>query len=238
MDNAGYVSLSRQSGLKRELNSIANNIANINTTGFRREGVVFSEHVKRLDSGDPSVSIASAGHHYIDMTPGEIRLTGNPLDFAIEGEGFFTIEGPDGPRLTRAGAFTLNAEGELVTQDGARVLDDGGGAIVFPPNAVGLAGAQDGTLSANGQVVGRLGVVTVDPLSLSRVGGNLFATNAGVEPLEAFSVRQGAIESSNVSAVAEIAHMIEVQRTYEMGQKFLQSDDERTTRMIRAVAQA
>lgn len=237
MDNAAYVSLSRQSGLMREMNAIANNIANINTTGYRREGVVFAEHVKRLDGGEPSLSIATAGRRYIDTNIGEVRLTGNPLDFAIESEGFFLVEDANGQRLTRAGAFSLNAVGELVTADGRRVLNEGGAPIAFPPDVVEITAAQDGTLAADGQVVGRLAVVTADPAYLVRVGDNLFQTDQEVEPAEDARVRQNALESSNVNAVTEIAHLIEVQRAYEMGQKFLQEEDERVRKVIRATGQ-
>ncbi len=117
MDAAGYVTLTRQSGLMREMELIANNIANASTAGFRREGVVFSEYVRRLDDA-PSLSMAHASARHVDLTPGETEMTGAAFDFAIEGEGFFLVETPQGNRLTRAGMFTPSAEGELVNPDG------------------------------------------------------------------------------------------------------------------------
>jgi flagellar basal-body rod protein FlgF len=238
MDNTSYVALSRQTGLMRELNAIANNIANINTTGFRREGALFLEQIDKLDAEGEGVAVATTtSRHYIDLNEGEIKSTPNPLDFAIEGEGFFVIETPQGPRLTRAGSFSLNGNGEIVTIDGKRVLDESGGAIVVPLEAVNIAAAPDGSITADGQVVGKLGVVTAEPSMLIREGDNLFKAEEGYTPAAEARVRQNAIEGSNVSAVTEIAKLIEVQRTYEMGQKFLQTDDERVLRAVRQIGQ-
>lgn len=236
MDNAGYVSLSRQSGLLRELNSIANNIANVSTTGYRRESTLFAEHVKALGS-DPSVSIATTAGNYIDFSEGEITPSNNPLDFAIQGDGFFLVKTPSGPALTRAGAFTLNSVGEIVDPDGRQVLDEGGSPIVVPSQAKSIAATPDGTITADGQPVGKLGMVTADPNFLVREGDNLFRASKGYQPLENAKVRQFALEGSNVSAVAEIAKLIEVQRTYEMGQKFLSDENDRIKQTVRELGQ-
>lgn len=238
MDNAGYVSLSRQSGLMRELNMIANNIANVSTSGYRRESVIFAEHVKAMDGGDPSLSIATMNHRYVDFSAGQISGSDNPLDMAIEGDGFFLVESPDGPRLTRAGSFSLNGVGELVNSEGRRVLDEGGGALVLPPQSTSIAVAADGSITADNQPVGRIGVVTADAAYLVREGDNMFRAERGYTPVDAPRVRQNALEGSNVSAVTEIAHLIEVQRAYEMGQSFMQSDDERIKRTVRELGQS
>lgn len=238
MDNAGYVGLTRQAGLLRELNTLANNIANVSTTGYRRGSLLFAEHVKALGGDDPSLSMATASRSFIDFTPGEIKTTGNPLDFAIESDAFFMIETPAGQRLTRAGAFTANAVGELVTPDGARVLDEGGGAIVIPPSAREISAAPDGTIFADGQPVGRLGLAKVDPALLVREGDNLFRADKGFDIAENPRVRQFALEGSNVSAVNEIAQLIEVQRTYEMGQQLFQGEDDRIRRTVRELGQS
>jgi len=237
MDNAGYIDLSRQSGLLREMNAIANNIANVNTIGYRRESALFAEHVKALDDVDPSISIATMDRRYVDFTEGELATTQNPLDVAIEGQGFFLVESPDGPRLTRAGSFSLNAVGEIITLGGRRVLDEGGGPLVIPPQAGSIAVASDGSITADGQAVGRFGVVTADSASLVREGDNLFRADSGYETATTARVRQNALEGSNVSAVSEIARLIEVQRTYEMGQKFLQDENERIMRAVRELGE-
>lgn len=237
MDNAGYVSLARQTGLMRELSSIANNIANVNTTGYRKESVLFGEHVKALGADEPSLSMATMDRRFVDFTPGDIKETGRTLDFAIEGDGFFLVQTPQGTGLTRAGSFSLNDVGELITTSGQRVLDEGGGAIVIPPEARTISVSPDGAISADGQQVARLGVVTANEAGLERVGDNAFLATGGYQTATTARVHQGALEGSNVSAVNEIAKLIEVQRTYEMGQKLLSDDDQRIVRTVRELGQ-
>ena len=234
MDAAGYATLNRQSGLMREMGLVANNIANSSTTGFRREGVVFSEFVAALDQ-DPSLSMAHASGRHVDLSQSTLSQTGGQFDFAIQGEGFFLIDTPQGQRMTRAGSFTPSAEGELVTPDGYRLLDAGGAPIFIPPDAKGVALAADGTLSTNGQPIAQVGLwQPTDPLSLKHQAGTLFAADA-VEPAEGATILQGQLEDSNVEPVSEIARMIEVQRAYELGQKFLDAEDERVRGVIQAL---
>jgi flagellar basal-body rod protein FlgF len=234
MDAAGYATLNRQSGLMREMGVVANNIANSSTTGFRREGVVFSEYVAALDQ-DPSLSMANASGRHVDLSQSTIAQTGGQFDFAIQGEGFFLIDTPQGQRLTRAGSFTPSDAGELVTPDGFRLLDAGGAPIFVPPGARGIALAGDGTLSADGQPIAQVGLwKPSDPLSLRHQAGTMFAADA-VEPAEGATVLQGMLEDSNVEPVSEIARMIEVQRAYELGQKFLDGEDERVRGVIQAL---
>lgn len=233
MDAALYTTLNRQSGLMREMGVVANNIANSSTTGFRREGVVFSEYVAALDR-DPSLSMAHASGRHVDLSPGTLSQTGGAFDFAIQGEGFFLIETPQGERLTRAGSFTPSPEGELVTADGYRLLDAGGAPIFVPPDAR-VALARDGTLSANGEPVAQVGLWRpTDPLTLRHQSGTLFDGGA-LEPIENGQFLQGMLEDSNVEPVSEIARMIEVQRAYELGQKFLDAEDERVRGVIQAL---
>ncbi len=237
MDNAGYIGLSRSAGLMRELNAIANNIANISTNGYRREGSVFAEHVKALDGVDPSISMATLSHRFVDFSAGDITRTDNPLDFAIGGEGFFLVETDAGQRLTRDGAFSMNGVGELVNGSGARVLDESGGAVIIPPEATNVTVSPDGAIYADGQAVGRIGVVTADVASMVREGQNLFRADKGFEPVENPEVRQFSVEGSNVSAVTELARLIEVQRTYEASKKFTADEDERVRQTVRTLGQ-
>ena len=235
MDNAGYIGLSRNAGLSRELTTIANNIANISTNGFRREGAVFAEHVRALDNNDPSLSIATMTRRYVDLNPGEITSTDNPLDFAIEGEGFFLVETPGGERLTRDGAFSLNQNGELVTSSGARVLDDAGGAVVIPAGSTDINAAGDGTIFVDGQPIGRINVVAADPAFLTRDGDNAFRAENDFQPVENPLVRQNALEGSNVNPVTELARLIEVQRTYDSSRNLMQQEDERIMRTVQTL---
>lgn len=227
MDNAGYTSLTRQSGLMREMRIVANNIANAATTGFKQEGVIFSEYVQGLPEG-ASLSMANGNVRNTSLAQGALTQTGGQFDFAIEGDGFFLIETPQGERLTRAGNFTPNGEGDLVTVDGFRVLDAGGAPIFIPPDAADLAVSADGTISSNGAPLGQMGLVQpVDRLDLVREDGVRFRADGGFEPNETARIVQGSVEASNVNPVLQLARMIEVQRAYELGQSFAEAEDER-----------
>jgi len=231
MDAIGYTTLTRQAGLMREMDVIAQNIANISTAGFRREGVVFSEYVQRMGDG-PSLSMAHGNARAVDLSQAGLSATGGTFDFAIQGEGFFLIETPDGQQLSRAGAFTPSAAGELVTPDGHRLLDEGGAPVFVPPGAGKVVMARDGTLSADGAPLARVGLwQPVDPLSLRHQAGTQFSADA-VEPAEGAVLMQGFLEDSNVEPVSEIARMIEVQRAYELGQTFLDREDSRLRGVI------
>ena len=234
MDNIGYTTLTRQSGLMREMQVVANNIANISTTGFRREAVIFSEFVTRLDD-DPSLSMAHGQTRSVDLEQGGLSTTGGTFDFAIQGEGFFQVSTPDGPRLTRAGSFTPSATGELVNMDGHQLLDGGGAPVFVPPDAGAISMASDGTVSANGVPLAKIGLwQPSNPLTLRHEGGTLFSAD-GMEPAEGATLMQGMLEDSNVEPVSEIARMITVQRAYEMGQKLLDSEDARVRGVIQTL---
>ncbi len=228
MDNAGYTTLTRQAGLLREMQTVANNLANLSTTGFRKEGVIFAEHVKALDGAESSLSMATANVRLTVQQQGTLTQTNGNFDFAIEGDGFFMIQTPDGDMLSRAGSFTPNAEGELVTPDGYRLLDGGGAPIFIPPDARSIAVSADGTLSVDGVPQTQISLFNpVDPTDLTRQNGVRFSINGEVEAVEGSSIMQGFIEDSNVSPVIEIARMIEVQHAYELGQSFMDKEDER-----------
>jgi len=230
-----YTTLSRQQGLMREMRMIANNIANQATTGYRQQGVIFSEYVRRTDEAG-SVSMSAAQVRDSSFAQGGLTRTGGQLDLAIEGDGFFLVQTPQGERLTRNGAFATSSAGDLVTQDGHPVLDSGGAPVFIPPDATDLAIAQDGTLSSNGAPIGQIGVVSpLDRGAMIREGGVLFRADQGYEPTQAPRVMQGFVESSNADPILQIARMIEVQRAYAMGQNFLQREDERLRGAIKAI---
>lgn len=236
MENAFYTTLTRQAGLLREMQTVANNIANISTTGFRGEGVIFAEHVMALDGEQDSLSMASAVGRHIALQQGALTQTGGSFDFAIEGEGFFLVQTPDGEALTRAGHFLRNENGELVTPDGHFLLDGGGAPIFVPPDARNVALASDGTLSADGRPLTVIGLwQPVDPTELRHQAGVRFTAESGVEPAPPATLLQGFLEESNVDPIAQIARMIEVQRSYEAGQGFLDREDERMRSFLRTV---
>lgn len=239
MDNAIYATLTRQSGLMAEMQAVANNIANASTTGFRREGVIFSEFVDALSPRDPSLSMATANVRDTRLEQAPLSQTGGTFDLAIEGEGFFLIEGPQGPALTRAGAFTPSLTGELTTVDGYRLLD-AGGAPVFVPDGTGpIAIAADGTMSADGQPIAQIGLwQATDPNDMRHRDGVRFDVPGGVEPvLGPATIHQGFLENSNVDPIGEVARMIEIQRAYEQGQSFLEREHDRIRSVIDALGQ-
>lgn len=235
MENSTYTTLTRQSGLRHEMQIVANNIANVATTGFRQEGLVFSEYVQAL-RGDTSLSMASAQVRNTSTMQGALTQTAGTFDLAIEGDGYFLVETPRGERLTRAGNFSPDAQGDLVTPDGYRVLDAGGAPVFVPTDVTDLGIAADGTISSGGQPLGQIGLfMPPDTLDLLREDGVLFRTEAELQPAENARILQGYLEGSNVNAISQITRMIEVQRAYEMGQSFLKSEDERIRNALNSV---
>lgn len=235
MDNAGYVALTRQSGLLMEMQSVANNIANASTTGFRREGTSFTEFVASTGIGQDSLSMARLNAHYMDLSQGPLHETGGRLDIAIDGVGYFLVNGADGQEITRAGSFVVSPNGELVTPDGRAVLDAGEAPVFIPTDASDINIATDGTIATDGQVVGQIGLFQpVDPLTVSRTSGTSFSV-AGVVPVEEARMVQGFLETSNVNPVQELTRMIEVQRSYEMGQKLLDQEHERIRNVMQTI---
>lgn len=237
MSNVSYVALSRQAALARELTSIANNVANADTTGFRRDGFLFTEYVNALN-GEPSLSQTRIGARLIDPLQGDMIATGGPLDLAIEGKGYFTIETPQGQRLTRAGSFILSDQGVVSTAEGHTLGGEGGAPLVIPPRTGRIVISADGVVSADGEIVGRVELVDADPTTLAREGDNLFRTDAETTPVDGAVIRQAHLEGSNVNVVLEISRMIEVQRAFEMVQQMMNDDAERAKRAIETLGGA
>ncbi len=236
MDNPGYVTLTRQSGLLREMQVLAHNVANLSTTGFRREGVLFSEYVRRLEDDEATLSMAAANARQTFLDQGTLSHTGGTLDLAIEGGGFFLLETPNGERLTRAGHFMRNAEGEMVNADGHRLLDAGGAPIFLPADAGPIGIARDGTISVAGEPLAQIGLVVPGAdWQLRRDGGTLLQATEDLLPAEAAVLHQGFLEDSNVNPITEMARMIAVQRAYEAGQNFLEREDERIRTVVRTL---
>jgi flagellar basal-body rod protein FlgF len=232
MDNALYVGLSRQMTLRRQLDIVANNIANANTTGFKTEDLMVATEqakpAKTLDGASPVKFVLDTGVAR-DFTQGAMTKTGGDFDLAIEGKGFFHVQTAAGDRYTRDGRFTTNPEGQLVTQEGNPVLDDGGGPLLIDPALGPVSIGKDGIVSQGAVRVGRLGVVRPDDLaSMAKDGDNLYRNTANTT-LQAASdarVHQGMLESSNVQPVVEITKLIEIQRAYEGVAKMMDNTSE------------
>lgn len=234
MVNPVYTTLTRQSGLQREMQVLAHNVANLSTAGYRREGVIFTEYMRNLGGAEEPLSMASANGRQTYLTQGTLAQTGGTLDLAIEGDGFFVIDTPQGERLTRSGHFITNAQGEMVNADGFRLLDDAGAPIFIPPDARGITVGRDGTISSDDQPLARIGLMRPeDPSMLRRAAGTMLDVQGELIPADDTILHQGFLEESNVNPITEMARMIEIQRAYEMGQKFLEREDER----VRAVVQ-
>ena len=234
MSNSIYATISRQDGLLKELQVVANNIANANTTGYKTDRAVFAEYLVNTGTDTPSLSMGALAGHNFDLTQGTVKFTGGQFDVAIQGEGFFALQTPAGERLTRAGSFQVSAEGELITPDGASVLDAGNTPIQIPPEAANISIAGDGTITVDGELLGQIGVFRANG-QLQRDTDTRFIAGEGTEPIENASVLQGALEASNVSPVLEMARMIEVQRAYEAGQTVMEQEDQRITQFISTV---
>ncbi len=237
MDVTTQVALSRQTGLERELRMIANNLANMSTTGYRQEQGVFSEFVDATPTGD-SVSMSALRTRFQSETPGGHRITGGPLDIAVDGEGYFQVERGGTPRLTRAGAFSTNAEGEVVTPLGGRLLDAAGVPVILPPDVAEISIGPDGTMTADGVPVAQLGLFLPAPgASFEREDGVHFRSDQPFRPVPEGMMVQGALEQSNVVPVAEMTRMIEVQRAYEFSQSLQEREDDRVRSVIRTLGE-
>jgi flagellar basal-body rod protein FlgF len=242
MENASLVALSRQVVLRRQLDIIANNVANMNTVGFRRETLeleAFEMPEARANTfrrPDRVETFVSDWGTTTDFSPGGLVQSGNPLDVAIEGEGFLAVETPDGERYTRAGNLTIDVDGTLTTQDGYPVMGDGG-PIVFGAEETDISIGRDGSISTNTGPKDVLRLVDfADPATLRHVGENLFA---GENPLPATGARvmQGTIEESNVNGVAEMTRLIEVTRAYEQVARLVKDHDDLRSRAIQRLGQ-
>ena len=227
MQSGLYVALSSQIALEKRLNTIADNVANASTVGFRATGVKFEDVVSGLD--DKALSFVTSGDTYISNTNGPLRETGNPFDFAVKGDAWFGIETPGGAVMTRDGRFTLTENGELVTIEGYPVLDAGGAPIQLDPrNGPPRAGA-DGSLRQGGNLVGALGLYNFDPGPNFIRFGNSGIVPAGepepvVDRLDA-GVVQGFLEESNVNPMLEITKLIMVQRAFENGAAMIRATE-------------
>ena len=238
MDNPGYIGLTRMKGLADELRVVANNIANLSTTGYRAERLVFAEVLQAANVDGGALAMAAPRAHVTDEAPGGFRATGAPLDLAIEGDGFFQVQTPNGPRLTRNGVFSLSPAGDVVNLQGHQLLDNGGAPLNIPGDAATIAIAVDGTVAVDGVDIARIGVFTTEAEELLREDGVLFRSDGVVNEAPDARVLQGFIEQSNVDPVREMARMIEVQRAYELGQSFLDQEDRRLTDAIQTIGRS
>lgn len=229
MENALLIGLSRQMALTHELDIIANNIANIDTTGYKSDNAMFEQYLmprasdQSFSGPDRRIDYVEDRASWIDMNQGAIQHTGDPLDVAIDGKGYLVVQTSRGQRYTRNGALAINTAGQLVTSDGDQVIGDSGPIafqstdhdVVISPS--GIITVREGNSTADSSR-GSLQLVSfARPQLLQKDGGSMFMAPAGVTPNPApttTTVVQGSIEKSNVNGVAEMARLIEVTRSY------------------------
>lgn len=232
-----YIAMTGAVLRSQELDSVANNLANVSTAGYKRTS--FSCRLYPLLEGtsqnQKSVypdarAMAYFGKYYIDTSEGNIRTTGNPLDLAIKGEGFFAVEGKGGTYYTRNGSFTINKDGFLVTGDGQMVLDTANKPVRIEGGSVTIS--PDGGIYVNGNMLARLKIVNLN--NVQHVGNSLFSGDeAGASKVE---VIQGSIEMSNVNPIREMVGIIIALRQYETAQKVIKNFDDLSQRAVSEIA--
>jgi len=242
---------------EHRLDVISNNLANVSTTGYKKDNVAFQDTFQRFATDyladakpylrdkewwpRPHVQARPRmGGQYSDMAQGGMQSTGNSLDVALSGDGFFKVRSPKGDFMTRNGSFQLAADGRLITEQGFEVL--GGGSPVVLPRDNKVEIDATGAIRVDGNQIGALDLVNVsDPKALEKVGGNLFQIRKGSKateiPTEALQVRQGYLEKANVEIVGELVNMMEAQRAFEIYQKLMTTTDSMESLVINKVGQ-
>ena len=210
--------ISRQMGIQREMDAVANNIANSSTDGFKNERMLFAEHLQAIGNNQTITLVKVAGV-IRDFTDGPLRATGNPLDIAIRGEGFLQVETENGFLYTRSGRLHLDSTGMLVNTDGLPLIGDDGLPILIFPGDTSIIIDPNGRVSSESGELGRLALVEFDDVKkLEKLGSGLYKTNQDPNPAEETTIVQGSLEGSNVNSITEMTRMITLLRSYEGSQ--------------------
>lgn len=238
MENGIYIGISRQAALRRQMDVVANNLANMNTPAYRAERMVFNEFLMKPTQDQTGYSYVQDVGQYRSTENGPISQTGNELDVALNGEGYFVVDTPLGERYTRHGRFQLDANGFIVTSSGHQVLSDAG-PIQVPPQSSSIEINGDGSISTDVGPLGRLQIVQFeDDQEPQRAANGLYTTEQDPQPATNAQAVQGSLELSNVVGVLEITRMIEVSNSHNSLRKILQNEDERNRSMIRRLGQS
>jgi flagellar basal-body rod protein FlgF len=237
MDNTSYVALSRESALWRQMAVTANNMANANTPGFKAEQMMFTSYLAKTKS-DASpfgrkVSFAQDLGVLHDTREGPLTQTGDSLDIAIHGPGYYTVDTPAGPRYTRDGHFQLDSSGMVVTSSGYPLMQQNGNPIVVAPGESTITVAGDGTVSTENGQIGQLSVVNfANEQQLQPLGDGTYQTSQTPTPLAHANVVQGMLEQSNVQPISEMTGMLNILRNYEGVMNMIQSEHDRQMKAI------
>jgi flagellar basal-body rod protein FlgF len=232
-----YVSASAQVAMEKRMEAIANNIANVNTAGYRASGVKFEAALSRV--GDDQVAYASPGDVYIIRKQGPVTYTGNSLDVAVDGDGWLALQSPNGTVYSRDGRLHLTALGELQSVAGYPVLDVGGGPITIDPSAGPVQIGESGSISQAGNQVGVIGVFIIPPdARLKRYDNSSVIPDKPAEPAEDMtvsSIRQGYVEGSNVNPIVEMTRLIEASRAFDQAAAAMDQSDQRAQEAVRTL---
>lgn len=237
MENSIYIGLSKQVALRENMAIIANNVANMNTSGYRAQNILFKEYISDPNGAEHPISQVYNIGQYDNTESGSTEVTGNPLDLAINGPGFFGAVTNDGIRYTRAGNFTMDASGLLMMPGGVPVASAGGGTITIPAGTRDIGVTEDGFISADGGIIGQLMVQEFEnPQSLTPEGNGLYRTTEDGIPAVRTVVKQGMLEGSNVNGVQEMTNLIDQSRSYVSLTKILDQEHERIRDSIRKLS--
>lgn len=245
MDNTNYIALSRQMALWKQMDIISNNMANMNTAGFKQDEALFTSYLVQTPEaqgiGSTPLFFTEDFGSFQNFAEGAIMETGNTFDLAIKGDAFFCLETNAGEMYTRKGQFSLDADGKLVTPDGAVVLSENNEPFFFAPGETEITISQNGDVMTENGPIGRLKLVSfADNQKLQKVAGSMFENVEGNEMKIGDNnavVAQGAIEKSNVNAIEEMTRLIKVQRSYEYVQQMIDGEHDRLSNTISTYAQ-
>jgi len=233
MDINSTVAASRLIAQQHAMDVIAGNVANANTPGYRAERVQFSDWLGRQNGADTppggkTIAYTQDRATWRDQQAGTLTHTGNPFDLALSGDGYFTVNTPRGPRLTRDGRFGPMPDGTLADASGNALLDSNGQPIQLAPTDTQVTIAGDGTVSGRNGQLAKVGVVQpTDPMQLSAEGGTLFRSGSATTAVPAPGIVQGAMEGSNVQPVTEITRMMDGLREFQFVSQFVQAESDR-----------
>ena len=248
MDNTKYVALSRQMALWKQMDIVSNNMANMNTSGYKQDEAVFSSYLRRSDEGIKVGGLAAKPLYftqdygtYSDFNEGMLAETGNKFDVAIKGDAFFAVQTEAGEKYTRKGNFTLDSDGMLVTSDGAPVLSENNEPFFIAPGEKELNIMENGEVYTENGLIGKMKIVSfADNQKLLKIGNTMFenvADNAMTVGEDNIRVLQGKLEKSNVNSVEEMTKLVSLQRSYEFVQQMIDEEHDRLSNTINTFAQ-
>lgn len=227
MDTTTYVALSGQYARDQEMAVLANNIANMSSPGFKAERMMFAEYIANSPGGSAISYVTQAGNSH-DMSQGPLSQTGNPLDIALNGDGWLAVTTPNGTSYTRSGHFQLDVQGDLVTSNGYLLQGDGGAPIVVPPNSGDITIAPDGTVGTQRGTIGHIPVVKfANPQAMTAESDGLYDTTEAPQPVTTTQIMQGAIEGANIQPVIAMTRLMSAAREMTAAKNFADAENNR-----------